>query len=89
MILDKLVEKKDVLIYADQRIIRLKVNIIEINEKLRDPTTSINDKKTLMRGKTKIIGRIRELRTLRYVISNGILKKKAKDYWANNWRSLS
>lgn len=88
MILDKLVEKKDLLIYADQRITRLKLNSEELNEKLRNPDVSRLEKKRIMKGKLKIAGRIKELGTLRYVISNGILRKKAKEYWDNNWREV-
>jgi len=88
MILDRLVEKKDIMIYADQRIIRLKINANELNEKLRNSNISNKEKKVLMRGKNKIIGRIKELATLRYVISNGILREKAKEYWDNNYRDL-
>lgn len=86
MILDKLVEKKDLLIYAEQRIISLKRNASELNEILQDPNVSRAEKKALMRGKSKIIGRIKELTTLRFVISNGVLRKKAKGYWDDNWR---
>lgn len=86
MILDKLMEKKDILIYAGQRITKLKLNSKELNEKLRDPDISRAEKKRIMRGKQKIAGRIRELGTLRYVISNGILREKAKEYWDNNYR---
>lgn len=88
MILDKLVEKKDLLIYAEQRITILKSNFVKLNEKLRDPNVSRAEKKRIMQGKGKITGRIRELGTLRYVISNGILRKKAKEYWHSNWEEL-
>jgi len=88
VILDKLMEKKDLMIYADQRIIRLKMNASELNEKLKNPKISNKEKKILMRGKNKIVGRIKELVTLRYVVSNGILREKAKEYWDNNYRDL-
>lgn len=88
MILDKLVEKKDLLIYTEQRITKLKVNASELNKKLQDPDVSKAEKKRIMRGKRKVTGRIRELKTLRYVISNGILRKKAKEYWDDNRREL-
>lgn len=88
MILDKLVEKKDLLIYAEQRIITLKMGASKLNERLQDPDVSRAEKKKLMNGKRKIIGRIRELGTLRYVISNGILKKKAKGYWSSNHQNV-
>ena len=89
MILDKLIEKKDLLIYAEQRIIKLKENAGELNARLQDPDVSRAEKKTLMKGKAKIVGRIKELATLRFVISNGVLKEKAKGYWADNWPSSS
>lgn len=88
MILDRLVEKKDLLIYAEQRIITLKMNASKLNERLQDPDVSSAEKKKLMKGKRKIVGRIRELGTLRYVISNGILRKKAKEYWNNNHQNV-
>lgn len=88
MILDKLVEKKDLLIYAEQRIIRLKLNSAELNKKLIDPDASTAEKKRTMKGKLRIAGRIKELTTLRYVISNGVLRKKAKEYWSYNWREV-
>jgi len=88
MILDKLVEKKDLLIYADQRIIRLRLNGKEMSQKLRDPNVSNNEKKILMRGRKQIAGRIKELKTLRYVLSSGLLRKKAKEYWDTNYREI-
>ena len=88
MILDRLVEKKDLLIYAEQRIIRLKLNSKELNEKLRDPAVSRAEKKRIMSGKKKVAGRIKELGTLRFVISNGVLRKKAKEYWDTNYREI-
>jgi len=88
MILDKLIEKKDLLIYAKQRIIRLRINSAELNEKLLDPNVSRSEKKRIMQGKRKIAGRIRELKTLRGVISSGILRNKAKEYWKKNWQEL-
>jgi len=88
MILDKLVEKKDLLIYADQRIIRLRLNGEEISQKLRNPDVSNKEKKVLMRGQRQIAGRIKELKTLRYVLSNGLLRKKAKEYWDTNYREI-
>jgi len=88
MILDRLVEKKDLLIYAGQRIITLRTSISKLNERLQDPAVSGAEKKKLMNGKRKIIGRIRELGTLRYVISNGILRKKVKEYWSTNHQNV-
>jgi len=88
MILDKLVEKKDILIYAEQRIITLRTSVSKLNERLQDPDISRAEKKKLMNGKRKVIGRIRELGTLRYVISNGILRKKAKEYWSTNHQNV-
>lgn len=87
MILDKLVEKKDIFIYIDHRIIRLRDNVLEINRNLRNPDVNNKRKKILFRGKIQVIGRIKELTTLKGVLSEGKLKKKAKEYWDNNYRS--
>ena len=73
MILDLLLEKKDLLIYIDNRIIFL-------NKTLR---TEI--KKTIPKDREKLvqrhIGRIKELRLLKGIIHDGRVKDMGKIYW--------
>jgi hypothetical protein len=72
MILDQLMEKKDLMIYIDCRIKhlnKLKKRIDKFPERQRHKI------------KMKFEGRMKELKQLKRVISNNKLKDKAKRYW--------
>lgn len=70
MILDKLLEKKDLEIYIDMRIKRLlSIKITQFSEKQRGKITE------------RIKGRIAELRELKKVIKQSKLKDMSKLYW--------
>lgn len=85
MILDKLVEKKNLFIYIDQRKSRLWVAAQELDKMLRDPEISSTKKKALMRGQMKLRGRHRELKYLRGILAGGRLKIEAKKMWLQNF----
>jgi hypothetical protein len=77
MILDNLIEKKDINAFIDGRIARLFVhmhkNILNAEQKDREKV------------RAKTYGRIDELRYLKQVINSGKLKEKSKALWkANN-----
>lgn len=77
MILENLIEKKDINAFIDGRIARLFVhmhkNIINAEQKDREKV------------RAKIYGRIDELRYLKRVVNSGKLKEKSKALWrANN-----
>ncbi len=86
VILEALIEKKNLFIYIDQRIIRLWVAGREIGSLLQDPTVSPKRKKALMRGQMKLRGRHTELRRLRSILSEGRLKSESKRMWAQNFK---
>lgn len=73
MILENLIEKKDINAYIDGRIARLFVhthkNIINAEEQDREKV------------KAKINGRIDELRYFKKVVNSGKLKEKSKALW--------
>ncbi len=86
MILDRLVEKKDLMIYIDQRIMRLWLAGRETSAKLRDPEVSPKVKKSLMRGQQKLRGRHTELKYLKKILAEGRLRNKAKEMWKINFK---
>ena len=70
MILDKLLEKKDLEIYIDTRIKRLlSINITQFPEKQRGKISE------------RIKGRVSELRELKKIIRQSRLKDMSKAYW--------
>ncbi len=70
MILDKLLEKKDLEIYIDNRIKRLiSIKITQFHEKQRGKISE------------RIKGRISELRELKKIIRQSRLKDMSKLYW--------
>jgi hypothetical protein len=80
-ILDKLVERKDIVKYLDARMETLKwqlltKNIVKIPEKKRQYV------------KKQIVGRIKELASLKGVINNHTEKELASEYWeeTREWR---
>ncbi len=85
MILDRLVEKKDLFIYIDQRILRLSLAGQKLGEMLRDPEVSNKQKKGLMRGQMKLHGRNRELRYLKRILGGGKLRSISKEMWKLNF----
>jgi len=86
VLLEALVEKKDLYIYVDQRINRLWVAAQGIGDTLRDPSVSPKRKKALMRGQQKLRGRYKELRRLKAVLTQGQLKKVSKEMWLQNFK---
>jgi len=85
VLLESLIEKKNMYIYIDQRILRLWVSAQEIDERLRDPNVSHKKKKALMRGQQKLQGRYMELNSLKATLTQGQLKKKSKEMWLRNF----
>jgi len=73
MILDELIEKKDILIYIDMR---SKVLDQEIKKEL-EITIPKNREKILQR----YVGRKKELKLLRGVVHDGNVKEQGKVYW--------
>ena len=70
MILDKLLEKKDLEIYIDTRIKRLiSINITQFPEKQRGKISE------------RVKGRVSELRELKKIIRQSRLKDMSKLYW--------
>lgn len=76
MILDKLVEKKDMIIYIEQRVIQQENQMI----------LTIKDSKEEYREflKNKFKGRIDELKRLKVVIEHGELKDQCKKMMRSN-----
>ena len=73
-ILDKLLEKKDVLAYIDFRILHLKDDLDAVLN-----STSLKDRELI---KERFNGRILELEELKYIVNQGTtsLKFKSKSY---------
>ena len=86
VLLESLIEKKNMYIYIDQRTLRLWVSAQEIDEQLRDPTVSPKKKKELMRGQQKLQGRYMELNRLKATLAQGQLKKNSKEMWLRNFK---
>lgn len=85
VLLESLIEKKNMYIYVDQRISRLWVASKNIGARLRDPEVSNKQKKALMRGQQKLRGRYKELKHLKAVLAEGRLKSEAKRMWLQNF----
>lgn len=73
MILEKLIEKKDIQIYIETRISHLET---ELNNTLKQ-----TPEKKREFVKERFAGRIRELEKLRAVIAQGKIKDACKNYW--------
>ena len=73
IILDKLVERKDILKYIDARIEKLKLNL-KLEMKHGDPKTKQYRKKIF-------VGRFKELRNLKGVIHQKEEKELSEKYW--------
>jgi len=81
MILDKLIEKKDLELYCIFRIEELKIEKKKIEIQLADNTLLASKKKTLQRAKLKICGRITEIKKLRSNLIGGHIKRESKRMW--------
>ena len=86
VLLESLIEKKNMYIYIDQRTLRLWASAQEIDEQLRDPAVSPKKKKALMRGQQKLQGRQMELNRLKATLAQGQLKKNSKEMWLRNFK---
>jgi hypothetical protein len=80
MILENLIEKKDINAYIDGRIARLFANmhrnILNVKQEDRE------------KARAKIYGRIDELRCLKRVVNSGKLKEKSKALWKANQKQI-
>lgn len=74
MILDQLLEKKDVLAYVHARTLDLLIQQSKI-DKLPESKRELT--------KQKLAGRIAELDHLRIVVASGRLKNQSKHHWKN------
>ena len=74
MILDKLIEKKDLYIYIDLR-------TIELEEQIKKIPVSVKDPRKRELAKRQLIGRLKELRRIRTLLNQNILKEECKELW--------
>jgi hypothetical protein len=97
MILEQLIEKKDLLIYIDLRINELRGHInrinvtFEYNSELEDDNPikfTKNTLKRLERNKRRLQAKIFELRKFKSVISENKLKSQSKIYWKHQNRKV-
>ena len=79
MILDKLLEKKDILAYIDSRLKQLKINK---RESLKGARPKLREAIVF-----KFEGREEELRELKKVVNAHDLKKMSKVYWEKAYKS--
>lgn len=78
-ILDKLIEKKDLMIYIDMRVLELKIRRYE-DVKKGNPSCR-------ERAMIKLGGRIEELAHLKQVVHGNKLKIKSLELWEKNKKS--
>jgi hypothetical protein len=83
VILDKLVEKKDIQVYINLRAINLWRNYATHKRLLRNPEISSKRKQKIQRGAHKLLGRIHELRYLNHVLNGSSFKKEGKKLWGS------
>lgn len=76
MILDELLEKKDLMIYIKCKTQLLKRELDRINESLQTEELSKKQMMLLEKRKTMITGRVKELSKLNEIVHNGALRKR-------------
>lgn len=83
MILEQLMEKKDLHMYIKLRRLMLARELKKFNKKLRREDISNKEKKRIMKSISQLHGRIKEMNTLMTVLHEGNdgIKKKSKLYW--------